>query len=77
MNVPEPKPAPDVVRFENHQRVFHVLDSEARGIVTGIIIRKTCVEYFVTWADMVERHHEDAELTGEKPTPDLPEPAHP
>jgi hypothetical protein len=40
----------DVVKFKLGQIVYSPIDRNARGLVTGIIYRSGCVEYFVAWA---------------------------
>ena len=59
-------PTPDKCAFALNQRVYFVLDSEARGIVTGIIFRAHGgVLYEVTWEDKADRAHTEQELSAE------------
>lgn len=53
----------DVVKFKVEDLVKHVTDDDRKGVVTGVLFRKTCVMYFVTWdGDFDEKTHEDFEL---------------
>ena len=55
----------NTAKFKMGQRVYSVLNAEARGIVTGLLYRPTTVLYLVTWSDMREMEHSDIELSEE------------
>lgn len=57
----------DVVKFQIGQTVYHKLNSEHPGIVTGILFRPSSVIYIITWGcDKNEKYHYDVEITEEK-----------
>lgn len=47
--------------------VYHRMDPETKGMVTGFIVRPVGIVYCVTWSDGVgeECHHYGMELTDE------------
>lgn len=57
---------PDTVAFHLGDRVFSQLNSEWRGMVTGLQFRPTGINYLVTWQDGCERGHYECELSADK-----------
>ena len=54
-------------KFHIEQIVYHRLDPEEPGFVTGILIRPgSRLLYYVTWQDLEEASHYEFELTDEK-----------
>lgn len=53
-------------KFPIGTKVYHTLDAEGRGMVTGILLRPGSHIYYVTWADRQETPHYEDELTTEK-----------
>lgn len=53
-------------KFPIGTKVYHVMDGETQGIVTGILLRQGCHIYYVTWPDRAETPHYEFELTAEK-----------
>ena len=55
------------MRFTNGEIVYHRANTEAKGIITGVVTRSHGYTYFVVWEDRAEGEHQACELTNEKP----------
>lgn len=56
------------INFEIGETVWLKTSADAKGIITGIIIRpNSALSYFVSWNSFEEIIHYEFELTNEKP----------
>ena len=58
---PTPKPI-----YKIGQTVYHRMNDEAKGIITGITIRPGWFTYQVTWGSLEESPHYELELSDER-----------
>jgi len=56
----------DAVKFSLGDTVYHKMEPEEPGLVTGILFRETGHLYFITWSNHLEVVHYEMELTREK-----------
>lgn len=56
----------DVVKYNIGDIVYLKLNSELAGMITGILFRQGCVQYYVSWGNANETMHYDVELTNQK-----------
>lgn len=52
--------------YQIGQTIYHRVDGESRGIITGIIIRPDHFIYYVVWGDRMEMQHYEMELSDER-----------
>lgn len=57
----------DTIKFSLGDIVYHVLEQDKAGVVTGIMYRPIGVIYYITWKkDASECSHYDVELSSER-----------